>query len=920
MAEQKIEKVIDIQVNYREAITAIGKYREEVERTKAEEKELARLRKEGTITNEQYNRELSALKVEQKQYTDAIRVLNKEVQNSIKANKDDGDSLMALRAKLSNLTKEYDNMSRAQREGSAGKALEAQINAVTDELKSYEEATQRYYRNVGNYYNSVRDALHEVSEQVDEFREEFLRAVDEFGAGSDEAEEAKGKWMDAKNEFEDMTVVTAELGKESDNLTKSVIDMASGGNGLVATFLKMATSANGLSTMLKAAGQAALGLGKQLIALMANPIVATFTAIAAVVTGIVNAFKRSEDQTNRLKAAMAAFEPILDLIKNIFTALADAVLLFVEALSKAYHWLMEVGADILEYATNNKILADAIREANKESEKYVQLEKDKQALTKRMREMVVEEAKEEASIAKLKDEATRKDIHNTQERLQLLELARHREEALADKRKAIAEENLRILEEEVKKNENDAAANDALAKAKADVYRVELDLYNLRRKYDTQIASLNEEQKRAEEEDAKNAEEAAKRRAEAAREAARKRASEREKATREEMKALREAEDAMLELVIDTYEKQYTQTRLQYDREIEDLRQRLEKEKNLTEKAREAINQTIVAKEQEKNQVLADLEQNHIEQLTAAANEEVEHTKELQRKRIDALIAASEKWSDEEQTYKKQKMQEEYEAQLAAIDQEVATDEWKSEQKALVLEAYLQKQNELTKQYGDHRAKQEEETAKKEQEIQQAKFEFISGTMNGLRGILDAFGEDNKAMAKLSKVLALGEIAVNTGKALAAGIASAQSVPFPGNIAAIATTVTTILANIASAISTVKSAKFAQGGKVDAYATGGRVSGPGSGTSDSIHAMLSNGESVMTAAATSMFSPVLSAVNQMGGGVPIGQQNNGTQLGEAMLARAFAAGAAMLPAPRVAVDEIATVANRVSVIENMAQI
>ena len=38
--------------------------------------------------------------------------------------------------------------------------------------------------------------------------------------------------------------------------------------------------------------------------------------------------------------------------------------------------------------------------------------------------------------------------------------------------------------------------------------------------------------------------------------------------------------------------------------------------------------------------------------------------------------------------------------------------------------------------------------------------------------------------------------------------------PIPANLAAIATTVATILANIATAISTVKSAKFAQGGKV----------------------------------------------------------------------------------------------------------
>ena len=45
------------------------------------------------------------------------------------------------------------------------------------------------------------------------------------------------------------------------------------------------------------------------------------------------------------------------------------------------------------------------------------------------------------------------------------------------------------------------------------------------------------------------------------------------------------------------------------------------------------------------------------------------------------------------------------------------------------------------------------------------------------------------------------------------------------------------------------------------HATGGLITGPGSGTSDSIPAMLSNGEFVMTAAATSKYLPLLKQLN-----------------------------------------------------------
>ena len=97
--------------------------------------------------------------------------------------------------------------------------------------------------------------------------------------------------------------------------------------------------------------------------------------------------------------------------------------------------------------------------------------------------------------------------------------------------------------------------------------------------------------------------------------------------------------------------------------------------------------------------------------------------------------------------------------------------------------------------------------AEKEVAIEQGKLQAMAGVANGMSSIFEAMGEDNEDFAKLSKVLALAEIAINTGKAIAAGVAQAQSVPYPANLAAIATTVATILANIATALKTVKSAK-----------------------------------------------------------------------------------------------------------------
>ena len=76
------------------------------------------------------------------------------------------------------------------------------------------------------------------------------------------------------------------------------------------------------------------------------------------------------------------------------------------------------------------------------------------------------------------------------------------------------------------------------------------------------------------------------------------------------------------------------------------------------------------------------------------------------------------------------------------------------------------------------------------------------------------------------------------------------------------------------AIGAIEAAAVLSKKYIPTYATGGLVNGPGSSTSDSINARLSNGESVINAKSTSMFAPMLSAINQAGGGVAIPHTKN----------------------------------------------
>lgn len=135
-------------------------------------------------------------------------------------------------------------------------------------------------------------------------------------------------------------------------------------------------------------------------------------------------------------------------------------------------------------------------------------------------------------------------------------------------------------------------------------------------------------------------------------------------------------------------------------------------------------------------------------------------------------------------------------------------------------------------------------------------------------GALEQLAKESGASEEYMKKLAVAKIAINTATAIAQGVNGAMAVPFPANIPAILATITAVISGIAQAKSALSTANIPK------YATGGLVTGEGTATSDSIPAMLSNGESVMTAKATSAYSPILSAMNQSVGGAPIGASTN----------------------------------------------
>lgn len=416
-----------------------------------------------------------------------------------------------------------------------------------------------------------------------------------------------------------------------------------------------------------------------------------------------------------------------------------------------------------------------------------------------------------------------------------------------------------------------------------------------------------------------------------------------------EKKNLTEASRTAILSIIDSLQKQQIEALAKFD--AEEIKKEIEHKEKLNQLKLEAVkegtdqefelrrqslaNQQAIAEQEailayenetEKQEALKAIRERYANERTALDEEQAQLKLDRQKQELENEIteleyAQSERelrqmegyQMDEEhyQEWRQRGLEEmdEHQAELLTKQEEAAA----AELEALIARGQLSTQTTEEFEAEVIAAKQKSaEAQKKTNDViiknEQAKAQAMKAITGGLTQLLDTLGESNSAFAKMSKIITLAQIAIDTGKALSAGIASASSMPFPANLAAIATTVATILANVATAISTVKSAKFA---------TGGKVTGPGTGTSDSIPAMLSNGEFVMTAAATRMFEPLLMTMNNIGRGVPMQVLNSSQTINQAeMLTDSFESAAREIK-PVVSVVEITEAQDRVEMIENL---
>lgn len=918
MAENTTTRVVEVQVNTSDAVKLMAEYEQKLQESQDAEKKLraeikAREKAMGDAGKATGGdrRELVALKEQQKAYSSQIRELSREVQNNIKSEQMYKDTLKGLGAELSSAKDKL----RGMQLGTAAYAKqEKTVAALNERMKEAEQAYGVFSREVGNYENAtkgLRTQIRELTEQLvamkmagqensEEYRRLSARAAELSDAMADVNQQTRGLASDTANL--DFGRQAAEAAIGAFGLLNSVVGASMEDNDKYTQTMKnmqvAMTALASLTALKNATEKQSILMQKISLAQTQAGILATKLATAAESKNII------------VRKAAAAALAALNAVMN-----ANPIMLLVTGAG------LLVGALYALSGSSSKSKQE-LAEFNSEAEKT----------NKTLRQMVADN-----------------DFD-----VRLAEAAGKSGMELLEMRRENAKEELAVLDDSFEKMS--AMYNSANKKTRKKMQEAYDKLIEDRQAASEKLQSLNDD---INIEEVKSVTEAEKKKAEIRKEYADRRAQ----ALKTELADIRAALDAEIALMAEGAAKDLTAENERHKRKIEDLRKRLATEKNLTEASRTAINRMIEAEEQQHAQNVAKLE--------AASN--LGRINEEQQN-IALRLAAVKKGTDEEFSLKLEQLQKQQEAELVNTElteqqkvlirekydaerdalseqqkqvqiqrqtdeivreyetriglmQKFGADELtilqeQAAQKQAVLDSMHQAEGESNADYAARQlaatadlaaaqAAEAEAVAAKEIEIEQTKQAALAGLKRSAVELLEELGESNKAFAIMSKTITLAEIAINTGKAIAAGTAQAMSVPFPGNLVAIATTVAAVLANITTAIKTVKSAKFASGGYVE---------GPGTGTSDSIPAMLSNGESVNAALPTSMFAPIYSALNQLGGGAPIVAAQTSNQIaGEDMLARAFAKGVSQLNM-RVGVDEISRVSNRVKVVESLGDI
>lgn len=1037
MVSEDKQQILDIKVKYEDAIYGIIRYKEKIDQLKASIKDLQQQEKDKTITTNEMKVQTEAINATIKEYRYNVRTLQKEIQNNVRTENEQEGSLKQLRAQLSNATKAYDEMSRAERDSSKGQEMQEHIQDLIEELKEAEEATGRFQRSVGSYYDSMMKAADDL--QNTEFF--GFDVVDDTGIG---------KVMEMGKSVEDLRVKFGALKNTALSLLTNPYFLAMAGVAGVGMAFKWFYDYNkGIEEATRKTMQFTGLFGDEMKSVRNQ-------ALAISETFSVDFGETLQSANVMSKQFGISVSESLKLLQDGFVAGANASDEFLENVKEYPTYLKEAGLNAEQFvaistnATKQGIFSDkgldTIKEGNLRlremttataaaldgigiSSEKVQKELQNgskttfdimQEVGNKLKEYPASSAKVGKAIADIfggsGEDAGLKYIETLGDIEMNMDKVKEQSSDVAKAQEKQVEANKRLKDTasalfdvtgggfEMMKAQAATFVSNHLTK----LLRAIINLYNQSVAFRGLIQLIGFAFKSVGQValvafniiidaiklvarpargllqmfegffsfDVKKM-----------RDGFNSVFSGLGNTVKEAWGDLKKFGSGMADAIVGGMKNTFNHanikipvsadapsmatattdnTKLKDGTNIASTTPKTKKEKAAADKAAKAEAERRKKQEKELQEAIAliqykyneqvmdakkrylagmydnerdysnDLEQleknmvaRSIDAYVAAGQIGAEKAQEMQAKLLDIMIKAKADLKNQAKEIVDELNKEFENAEKARKDANIlgggTSDEendnaaklerYKAflEQKLAMTQENTEAQKQLQQQLHDTEVQLADDSNKKQQqkigERQQMMANMISTLGDGLSSF---FNEQDKSFhnflkSMLTSLLDAIEMAITAYYAQMLAHELAEKSWFG-------------VASAAGMMALTKAAFAGAKAAVKGFSTGGYVQGSGTGTSDSIPARLSNGESVMTAKATSMFSPILSAFNQLGGGVPIVVNNGGSNIGMDMLAAAVARGYQMAPQPVVSVEEINRTQRRVQTIENIGRI
>ena len=559
------------------------------------------------------------------------------------------------------------------------------------------------------------------------------------------------------------------------------------------------------------------GLGMAFKALLANPVVLVISLIVGALAGLFKAFTSTKAGGELLDRVMTGIGTALDVLRDRVVKVGGAIIKFFSGdFSGAFEDVKGAVSGIGD-------------EIAREVQVAMEAKKMLQEVEDATRKLNVERAQQNSLISEAKQKINDENL-SYEEREAALEEVRVAEIALSKQEEQLAKDRLAALEALAALSDSNKETLDEIAQAQIAVANAVQATADKQKEIADQQKGLRD-----------------RRRAE--RKAA---AAERKREREEAAAALQSFYDleAQLETQAITDEEERAKASLE-----------IAKEKSL----RDIENMKITEEQKQRLRTLTeDDTQRQLDEITATYQEkrDTENEAKIEKDRADKLaeldtyIELENMKRDHDGVLREEELENLEEFLAAKLELELADMELSAEEKELI-----------TKQYEESITNIKKDNANAQMQIDQRKTdaEMANAEMaaNALGALASLAGENTL----IGKAAAVASTTVQTYLAAQKAYTSQlipgdPSSPARGAVAA-AIAVAGGLANVAKIVAVqppnteVKKPNFAMGGM---------VRGIGSGTSDSIPANLSNGESVINARSTAAFAPLLSMMNEMGGG------------------------------------------------------